>query len=200
MASINQAGLNRTDILASSLYADIRRADSSRTTNWIRPFHRSCKQRPKFRTSIFATTHSYEILLSPTVVLVVINRHTLTYDRCRHAHCRVGAMLHRPEMACALHAVCSPPPPPAGHCTTSLIERTPDDDDCRCCWAASIFCCTYSNGAVSFNLCEDGSDCPVLSGYTLVKSSPTSSCSICTGSNSNKTRPEAQSKHKMRVK
>ena len=82
----------------------------------------------------------------------------------------------------------------------TLIERT-RDDDCRCCWAASIFCCTYSNGAVSFNLCEDGSDCPVLSGYTLVKSALTSSCSICTGSNSNnKTRLEAQSKHKMRVK
>ena len=82
----------------------------------------------------------------------------------------------------------------------TLIERT-RDDDCRCCWAASIFCCTYSNGAESFNVCEDGSDCPVLSGYTLVKSALTSSCSICTGSNSNnKTRLEAQSKHKMRVK
>jgi len=65
-----------------------------------------------------------------------------------------------------------------------------------------IMCCTYSNGAVSFNLCEDNSVCPVLSGYSLVKSVPTPNCLVCTSSNKNKSQVSAsagQTQYRMRV-
>ena len=64
----------------------------------------------------------------------------------------------------------------------------------------TILCCTYSNGPVSFNLCEFNGACPVLIGYTLAKSIPTSSCSACTGSNNAKTQVETQTNNKIRVK
>jgi len=60
-------------------------------------------------------------------------------------------------------------------------------------------CCTYSNGPETFNLCEKDDACPMLSGYKLLKSIHTPSCSVCTGSN-NKGQAETQPAHKMRVK
>ena len=62
----------------------------------------------------------------------------------------------------------------------------------------SIVCCTYSNGKVAFNLCEDDGVCPLLSGYQLINRIPASNCMVCTGSN--KSQVEAQAQHKMRVK
>jgi len=62
----------------------------------------------------------------------------------------------------------------------------------------STLCCTYTNGPVTFNLCAEDNSCPVLKGYSLVKSIPTPSCMVCTGSN--KSQIDAQIQHKMRVK
>jgi len=68
----------------------------------------------------------------------------------------------------------------------------------------SILCCTYSNGPVTFSVCEKDTACPVLSGYPLVRSIPTPNCSVCTDSNNKKKEKEAhlesQGERKMRIK
>jgi len=146
---------------------------------------------------IFATTHSYDILLStPSMLLSTL---TDWYMIDRRAHYRAGVMLLQQETEWVPHVVCPSTSTTSTTTTTTtttataiqqlrddrhdtaLIEREHDVAWIYC--TESIVCCTYSNGPVIFNLCEKDGVCPESSGYSLVKSIPTSNCSLCMDSN-----------------